>query len=280
MGNLIFDPDALAKAKRLVICVPGALSSINIFEPVKAWTDDGYGVAFYRFPGLDGRLVHPALNIDDAAGEIAALAAKYSDKPVRLLGYSTGGPIVITAAARLSVDVKIAAMSSAVEGGGGLRTGLQGLWDVIYAAGRAMSMDVQTIWMEYYRVLLFGRAVLHDKALAARADAVIAAHRPHIVMPDGGKPRAHTDSLRQWRLPKGAQFDRERLRFFVGLSDPVFSSRQTLDFAARCGGADVMGYPGQGHLLFLSCETIFDDIRGFFDGSPTDPASAAELVSR
>ena len=280
MGNLLYDADALATAERLVICVPGALSSRDIFEPVEDWAAEGYGVVCYRFPGLDGRPLKPPLNIQEAADEIVDFTARYPGKPIRLIGYSTGGPIVLSAATRLTGDVKIAAMSSAVESGGGLRTGLPGLWDVISSAGRAMSMDLKAIWMEYYRVLLFGRAVLHDKTLAHRADALIARHRDRIVMPDGGKPRAHTDNLRLWRLPATARYAGRQLRFFTGLADPVFSRRQTVDFAARCGSdVQVIGYPRQGHLLFLSCETIFDDIRAFFEDSARPDTSEGEVIA-
>ena len=280
MANLLYDADALAAAEQLVICVPGALSSRDIFEPVEAWPEQGYGLVCYRFPGLDGRPLHPSLRIQEAADEIVALVGRYPGKPVRLLGYSTGGPIVISAAAQMTGDVKIAAMSSAVESGGGLRTGLPGLWDVVSSAGRAMSMDLKAVWMEYYRVLLFGRAVLNDKALAHRADALIARHRDRIVMPDGGKPRAHTDDLRLWRLPAGVQYGADQLRFFTGLADPVFSRRQTVEFAARCGAdVQVIGYPRQGHLLFLSCETIFDDIRAFFEGTAPEGASEGEVIA-
>lgn len=279
MTDLLFDAKELEDAHSIVVCVPGALSSIDIFEPVHAWRGKGYGLVFYRFPGLDGRPVTPALNILEAAEEIAALARQFPGKPVRLLGYSTGGPIVISAAPQIGGDVKVAAMSSAVESGGGLRTGLPGLWDVLSSAGRALSMDWRAIWMEYYRVLLFGRRVLHDDTLAQKANTLIAAHRDKIVMPDAGKPRAHTDNLRSWRLPAASRFTRKQLCFFVGDDDPVFSRKQTLEFAARCGPVPVWSYPQQGHLLFLSCETIFDDVLAFFEERPIDAQSSAVEVT-
>lgn len=265
MGNLLYDRQALEDADTLLICVPGALSGKDIFEPVSTWQEAGYGMVFYRFPGMDGRPVQPALNIAEAAREIADLVAGHPSKPVRLLGYSTGGPIVLTAATLMTGDIRIAAMSSAVEGGGGLRTGLMGLWDVVAAAGRKQSLSRHDVWVEYYRVLLFGRRVLSDEALAARADRLIAEHRPKIVMPDGGKPRAHTDDLRAWRLPENARFAPDRLHFFIGLEDPVFSRQQTLDFARKCGDVPVTGYPGQGHLLFLTGTEAFEDVRTFFE---------------
>ena len=253
MGDLLYDRRELEAADAILICVPGALSGKNIFAPVLGWKDAGYGLVFYRFPGMDGRPVKPALNIADAAREITDLVAHYPSKPVRLLGYSTGGAIVLTAAARMQGDIRIAAMSSAVEGGGGLRTGLTGLRDILAAAWRKKSLSREDVWMEYYRVLLFGRGVLNDETLAARADRLIAEHR------------AHTDDLRAWALPENARFAPGRLHFFTGLEDPVFSLAQTLDFAQRCGGAPVTGYPGHGHLLFLSCGEAFADVRTFFE---------------
>lgn len=274
MGDLLYDPNELDAARVISVLVPGALSRVDIFEPAHVWRDAGYGLAFYRFPGLDGRPDYPRLSITGAADEISGLVARYPDKPVRLLGYSTGGPIVLSAAAKLPGDIKVAAMSLAVEEGGGLRTGLSGLADVLGAAWRQGSLRRRDVWLEYYRVLLFGRKVLSDSKLAARADALIASHLDRIVMPDGSLPRTHTDDLRQWRLPKGFNLPPERLHFFVGLDDPVFSQRQTLDFAQRLGGCEITGYPGHGHLLFLSNKRVFEDVLAFFEGEEiTNPDS-------
>ena len=277
MTNLVFDPDELESARVLAVLVPGALSRIEIFHPAHVWRDRGYGLAFYRFPGLDGRPEFPRLSISGAAKEIAELAAQYPDKPVRLLGYSTGGPIVLTAAAQMQGDVKVAAMSLAVEAGGGVRTGVAGLADVLGAAWRRGSLRRREVWLEYYRVLLFGRTVLTDAELAAKADRLIAGHLDRIVMPEGELPRAHTDDLRQWRLPQSFTLPPERIRFFVGLDDPVFSQDQTLEFARRLGGCAVTGYPGQGHLLFLSYKRAFADILAFFEGHEIDNPDSVAL---
>ena len=266
MGDLLFDPDELDAARVVSVLVPGALSRIDIFDPVHVWREAGYGLAFYRFPGLDGRAEFPRLSISDAAEEIAALVAQYPEKPVRLLGYSTGGPIVLSAAAKLRGDVKVAAMSLAVEEGGGLRTGASGLADVLGAAWRRGSLRRREVWLEYYRVLLYGRKVLSDPVLAAKADALIASHLDRIVMPDGSLPRTHTDDLRRWHLPDGFAVPPEHIQFFVGTDDPVFSQEQTLRFARQLGGCAVTGYPGHGHLLFLSCKQAFEDIFAFFEG--------------
>jgi pimeloyl-ACP methyl ester carboxylesterase len=266
VAHLLYDPEEMAAARTIAALVPGALSRGDIFEPAEAWRYRGYGLAIYRFPGLDGRPVSPPLNIAEAAQEIVDLAARYPDKPLRLLGYSTGGPIVLTAAARLRRDVKIAAMCPAVDAGGGWRTGVFGLWDVLRSALRCGSLRRNDIWLEYYKVLLYGRSVWRDPDVSARADAVIDAYRDRIVMPDDGLPRAHTDDLRHWHLPKRAVFPPDRVRVFIGMDDPVFSQAQTLSFADRIGGPRVLGYPGHGHMLFLSHKRVFDDIYAFFEG--------------
>lgn len=278
MTDLIYDAEELDAARVIAVLVPGALSRVDIFEPAEAWRSEGYGLAMYRFPGLDGRPVFPRLRIRAAAREIVELVARYPDKPVRLLGYSTGGPIALTAAAQIAGDIKVAAMSSAIESGGGMRTGLSGLSDIIGSAWRRGSLRPRDIWMEYYRVLLFGRVVQRDPHLAEQANALIASHKDRIVMPEGDLPRAHTDDLRRWRLPAGRVLSPDRIRFFVGMDDPVFSQRQTLDFADRLGGCTVVGYPGHGHLLFLSCPDVFDDIFQFFEGAASRSADSVTLA--
>ena len=277
MGDLLYDPQELETARVISVMVPGALSRIGIFDPAHEWRDKGYGLVFYRFPGLDGRAEFPKLSIGGAANEIAGLAAQFPDKPVRLLGYSTGGPIVLTAASKLRGDVKVAAMSLAVEEGGGLRTGLSGLGDVLQAAWRSKSMRRREVWLEYYRVLLYGRKITSDPVLRAKADALVADHLERIVMPDGSLPRTHTDDLRRWRLPDGFDVNPDRIRFFVGLDDPVFSQGQTLGFARRLGGCAVTGYPGHGHLLFLSNTTVFKDVLDFFEGRQISNPESVEI---
>lgn len=270
MSHLIYDAEELSAARAIAVCVPGALSSINIFEPTHAWRAQGYGMAYYPFPGLDGRAIAPKLNIQEAANEIVQLAAKYPNKPVRLLGYSTGGPIVISAAAQMRGDVKVAAMAPAVEAGGGLRTGVPGLWDIVKSAMRSKPLQPKAVWMEYYRVLLFGRAVGNDRALSELADQLIAEHREQLVLPDGGKPRAHTDDLRYWRAPQGCAFSADRVRFFVGLKDPVFSLAQTQELCRILGTITITGYPDHGHLLFLSHKPVFEDVYNFFEDIPDE----------
>ena len=269
MTHLAYDAEALAQARVIAVLIPGALSRGDIFDPALRWQQAGYGLATYRFPGLDGRPLSPALKIGQAAADIAELAAAYPDTPIRLLGFSTGAPIAISAAQRMRNDVKFAGLSPAVELGGGSETAIRSMRLILSAAWRVKSVRLRAVWLEYYRLLLFGTPVLEDRALSAQAEQIITARADRIVWPDGGKPRAHMADLRRWRLPKEIAFPKGRGRFFHGLEDPVFSPRQVINFAQQIGGVKVSGYPGQGHLMFATHVPVFDDIFEFFEGRPT-----------
>ncbi|ABG30406.1 hypothetical protein RD1_0711 [Roseobacter denitrificans OCh 114] len=234
-------------------------------------------MATYRFPGLDGRALSPALRIEQAAGDIAGLAAAYPDTPFRLLGFSTGAPIAISAAARMRNEVKVAGLSPAVECGGGAETAIRTTRLILNAAWRVRSVRLRRVWLAYYRLLLFGTPVLSDQALSTRAAQIIAARADRIVFPEGGLPRAHMADLRRWRLPRDIAFEEGRIRFFHGLEDPVFSPEQIRRFAAQLGGVPVTGYEGQGHLMFASHLPVFDDVFAFFEGREPGEGGGAGL---
>ncbi|MGA9252744.1 MAG: alpha/beta hydrolase [Roseobacter sp.] len=272
--NLLYGPEELDQAHTIAILVPGALTRISMFDAIESWRARGYGLVHYRFPGLDGRPVSPALSINEAAAEIVELVARHPDKPVRLLGFSTGGPIVLSAGAQISGDVRVAAMACAVELGGGVQTAMRCAYDIMRAAARARSLRLRSVWPEYYQVLLFGRAVWDSDELRARARTIIEARRDKIVLPQGGKPRAHTRDLRRWRLPENLQLAVGQVKFFWGAEDPVFSYRQQSEFSEKVGCAPVKAYPKQGHLLFASHPEVFEDIYAFFEGIPEKTTGA------
>jgi pimeloyl-ACP methyl ester carboxylesterase len=264
---LIYDAAAVARADRVVVLIPGALASVRIFAPTDRWVDDGYALVYYRFPGLDDLPLDHTLGIENAAQQIADFAVRYPDKSFRLLGYSTGGPIAILAAERMgdAVDVKVAAMSSAVERAGGIQTAVQGGLDLAAAVIAAQSLHQEKIVKEYYRTLLFGRRGLRDPARIRDADDIVGGDDKRIVLPEGAMPRAHTRDLRRWTLDDMPRLPAGRLRFFVGLEDSVFSTGQTQRFARNFGDVTILGYPEQGHLLFLTRPDVFNDIKAFFE---------------
>ncbi len=262
---LLYDAAAVANADKIAIFIPGALASVRIFAPADDWQDQGYALVYYRYPGLDGLPLDHALGIENAAQQIADFASRYPDKPIRLLGYSTGGPIAIRAAEQISGDVKVAAMSSAVERAGGVTTAFRGGTDAVAAVLAVGSFDRAKIWRQYYRTLLFGRKGLRDPVLVARADAIIGPDRGGVTPPPPDMPRAHTRDLSRWTLADTPRLPAENLRFFIGVEDSLFSTNQTRRFARNFGAVQIWAYRQQGHLLFESHPRVFDDVLSFFE---------------
>lgn len=275
-GDLIYDPAALASARAIAVLVPGALCRIGIFEAAEAWRKQGYGLVYYRFPGLDGRSLTPALDLAGAAAEIAALVQRYPDKPLRFLGYSTGTAIVLKAATRLSGrDLRIAAMAPAVELAGGFRTTWRSALDLLRAALNVCDLRVRPVWFAYYRLLLFGRAIYGDSDLTAQAEALIERRRAKIVVPTGPLVHAHTRDLKRWRMSAAERAAGQGMHLYWGTADVIFDRAQIEAFASCFAGAQLTCYSGQGHLLFATCPEAFEDVLGFFEaggeaGIPAD----------
>lgn len=272
---LIYDADAVAQAARLVICAPGALTRISIFDPVLAWRARGWEPIFYPFPGLDGRPLAPALDIAQAADDIAAFVRAHPEKKICLLGFSTGGAIVIEAASRIAAPLRTAAMAPGLPQAGGWQTMRATTHDVLSAALRVRSLRVRPVWLEYYRTLLVGRAGLGPRAEESRA--MVAARAPTMVYPKGGLLRAHARGLRRWRGPNVPLPSAGDVALFIGDADPVFATRQTMQFAASLGGVQVRRYPAEGHMLPLTHRAVFDDILTFFTEDDRLPAKRAGL---
>ncbi len=249
-----------------MILIPGALASVEIFESTNAWKESGYALAHYRFPGLDGLPLDHTLSIEHAARQIAELANIYSGKPIRLLGYSTGGPIAILASQQIqSPEVRVAVISPAPPKAGGMRTTLRSTRDILAASLRACSLNRRKVWLEYYRTLLFGRAGLRDPDLTDDIARIVEQERDNIVIPESDISRAHTRDIRNWKPAEGLLVDSERVSFYIGTEDPVFSVAQLEDFANAIGVSRITRYQGGGHLLFMTHPEVFDDIYKFFD---------------
>ncbi len=263
---LVYDINAVERAEKLAVVVPGALASIGIFDPIAEWDQHGYALVYYRFPGLDGLPLDHRLDIDVAATTVANFLNAHPDKPARLLGYSTGAPIVLVASTMLqSSDVKTAAMSPAVPRGGGFPTMCRTSRDVFLAGLRAWSWRPEKVWPEYYRTLLFGRAGRTDKALRPTIDKLVEQDRENIIIPNRSLGAAHSDGLREWEPSPDLNLDAQRVRFYFGDNDPVFSQKQTQKFAQQIGITDLVSYGTHGHLLFITHPEVFSDILAFFE---------------
>lgn len=263
---ILYSSAEIARADKLVIFVPGSLTSVTMFDPADGWSSGGFADAYYRFPGLDGMPVTP-LDIEGSAAHIAAFANRYPDKEVALVGYSSGAAIAILAATQIAGDrvVPVAAISPAVERGGGMPTLARGASDIVRSAARAKSLDPLDVWIEYWQILLWGR---NAPPIPEFRERVIETARIQRGERDLGPPetrlaQSHARTLRSWQLPENLDLDHVRLRIYVGLEDPVFSTNQTLRFAHQLGVKQIYGYPGEGHLLYLTQTDVFETAHRF-----------------
>ncbi|MBY6154135.1 alpha/beta hydrolase [Vannielia litorea] len=256
-------------APRLTVMIPGALASVDIFAPTNHWAARGHGLAYYRFPGMDGLPLDHQLSITGAAEEIARFARRYPDKDLTLVGYSAGGAIALEAAALLAPrPVTVAAISPSPEHAGGMETILRGAGDVISAATRAERFTRKAIWDEYWKTLLYGRNNRADPGFSEQIETLSAEHAPQISDPSPALVRAHSASLRRWELSEGADLSHARIGFFVGLEDPVFSTRQTDALRRRAGGGRLIGFADDGHLLLLTRKSLFAHVLRFVEAAP------------
>lgn len=254
----------LKRADKLLVLIPGAFASVGLFGPKTRWQRAGYGVIEYRFPGLDGLALDHRLEVDNAAVQIASLMRAHPEKPLYLLGYSTGAAIAFSAAEKLeNRNIKIAALSSAVPYPSTLTTGLNGAIDIISAAVRARSVNRQKVWLSYYETLLFGRKGLRNPALQAEIARFKAAVMDRLSAPSAELSSSHSAGIRNWRPTFAA--GNAKIRFFHGMEDPVITDGQLARFAARIPGAEINGYQDHGHLLFLTAPHVFDDVLSFFE---------------
>lgn len=267
---MVYDPAAVAAADRIAILIPGALSGVAIFDESADWEEAGYARVLYRYPGLDGLPADHFVSPSVVAADIAAFANGYPGKDIALVGYSTGGPIALLSAPQISPgrDVRVAAMSTAVEYGGGIPTVWRGLVDIARAMVATGSTERQVVWKRFWAGLLYGPDALDDPAFADRLDRDIKAGEKIIVRLEPAVALAHTLGLPGFELPDDLDLTGIPVAFFVGFNDRVFSLNQTRRFAQKVGDVTIYGYPEQGHLLFFTRPDVFEDMRAFVEGRP------------
>ena len=268
---LRYDPAEVAAAERLAIFIPGALSSVDVFAATEGWEAEGYGRALYRYPGLDGMPVDHHVSPAAAAAHVAAFANRYPGKPVALVGYSTGGPIALLAAPQISGgrEVRVAALSTAVENGGGLDTALRGVRDIARAVVATGSVRKEDLWKRFWSGLLYGPDAFDDPAIRDRLEEKIREGEEIYVKLDAEMALAHTLALPLWHLPEDLDLGGIPVAFFVGMKDPVFAPSQTLRFAGKLDtDVTIYGYREDGHLLFFTRPDVFDHVRAYLEGRP------------
>ncbi len=272
VSPLLYDAAVLAQRDKVAVFVPGAFASVDIFEAAAFWANEGYALAYYRFPGRDGLAEDHALDIDVAGGIVAGFLRAHPAHDAVLVGYSTGGPIVLTAA-RAFVDtprrgaLAVALISPAVDRAGGIETRLRGFSDVVAAALRARSLRADDVWRAYWQVLLFGRDNVDDPAFADRIAELVEEEHALLTPPTRAIAALHTRALSRWRLPSDFTLGDIPVGLFLGRADPVFSWTQSTALARRLGLREIVAYDTDGHMPFLTQERLFHDVLAFAENA-------------
>lgn len=263
---LLFDASAMARADRVVIGIPGALTSIRVLQPIEGFATHTRAVAYFRLPGFDGRSASESIDLDRAAARIARLVAAHDLKRVDLVGHSTGAVIALEAAKdirALSPDTKVhvSGISTALPAPQPVLAGLRGAAGTLAAAARARSLNPRKVWLEYYRRLAYGPEVEASPTTAAAADSLVAANNDRITLPEDGLYRRHTRDLRRWTNPDPEALDGADITFYHGAVDPVFPPRPVRRFVNTLPDASVTFIDGHGHLILLTYPQVWDAIQ-------------------
>ncbi|WP_375175582.1 alpha/beta fold hydrolase [Pseudooceanicola sp.] len=264
VNPVVHDGKAERGVGTAIVLIPGAMASIELFAPVLEWDIPDSAVMAYRFPGVDGLELNHRVDIVDSGALIAGHLNDIGAERVYLIGYSTGGPIALEAARRVTgAEVQVALLSSASDSPAALIASARGAVDVVKALFRSKE-GLDEALLENYRTLLYGRRHFSEAELAEQSRRLAALQRGYITTPPRKMTLAHTTDLMTWYLDAPEDVHDLRIGVFHGSEDSVFSERLTWRYAKRLQAETFRSYQGQGHLLFVTEPRIWDDIRAFF----------------
>ncbi|MHC9235094.1 alpha/beta fold hydrolase [Pseudooceanicola sp. 502str34] len=262
---IIHEPNLNDEVDKLIVLVPGAMATVDIFSPVLGWDDSDSSILAFRFPGLDGLPLDHRVDILQSGAYIAEAVNRIRPKHLYLIGFSTGGPVALEAARRVeTADVHVALVSSASSFPDTLVAAAEGAVDVASAFIRSGGTSMDAAWLENYRTLLYGRKHYDQPGLAEKSEALAEEQRGHITTPSVKMTLAHTGSLMGWVYHPDPKLERANIALFHGGDDNLFPLRRARRFAGEIPADAFYTYPEQGHLLFVTAPTLFDDIHRFF----------------
>lgn len=244
------------------MAIPGALTSVAVYDPLAGWADADTAIVAYRFPGLDGRPSEDRLRVKAAGKTIAAAIDTFAPRQVRLIGLSAGAAVALETARHLDApDIRVALISPALPAPGVALGGLAAGIDMAEAAARAGTWEGRALFAEYYRTLLYGRGHFRDPVLSADSARRAQVLRDLLILPGEGRARSHGGNLLLWTLDAPEDLARVPVHIFTGAQDPLFPLTAVRRLAARLPQATLHAYPRQGHLLFATVPGLYDDIR-------------------
>lgn len=248
-------------ARRILVVLPGALTPLAMFRSLTANLPADTTLIELAFPGLDGRPLDHPVRIRPVARRIAAWIETTPAQRIDLVGLSAGAAIalelrghlahrnVTTALIAAPAPAPVLMVSALVFGG-----------DILRIAWRHRGASRAVLWFEVFQILLLGRDPTQPPNLASDDG------RPAgpSVVPTPRMLLYHGLAVAFWRPSRRARNARGAIRFFHGSNDPVSPAPAIRRMARKFPGADVILYPGRGHLPHILNPQLFDDIRRFW----------------
>ena len=272
---ILYNPADIARAKSVVIGIPGALTSIRVLFPIEDFQSPERAVAYYRLPGYDDHPGTAPFSINQAAGELATFVRDGGFENVYFVGHSTGAAIAIETSKALreirpDVGVHIAAISTALPAPQPVLSGVRGAGGTLAAIFRARSLKPRTVWLEQYRRVSYGPDASHHAEVIAKANALVRERGDQIQLPERGLGRKHFGAILGWKNNAPERLDGVDIAFWHGGVDPVFRAEAVARFAKTLPQADLQVLDNHGHVILLTYPEIWAEMadRWGFNAAP------------
>ena len=263
-SSFSFDPGDIATKSKIIVFVPGALNSIDIFSATKPLGEQGFALVYYRFPGMDGRPLDSIVSISGIADEVIAFRNRYPDKEFHVVGFSIGGQVALEAASRPDSRIgKVAVLGGTVGFPDTFGVGIRALRWVLASAWTRSTTDLAAVWRDFYKVLLFGEPGVSDPVLAKRADEIVAARRNRIVTPTRALVCSHMRDITFRTAVSPDRVATTPVLFLHGRLDVVSPSGRVAHYASGFKRARFEALEHQGHQIFLTEPALFTKVGQF-----------------
>lgn len=263
-GNFVFDRIELTNSAKLIVLIPGALNSIDMFSAARTLSSRGFAMVFYRFSGMDGRPLDQVVSIAEIAQEVVDFSLRFPGKEISIVGFSIGGQVALEAAARSKGRInKVVVLGGSVGFPNTFGTGFRTIGWVARRAWAMGTIDLALVWKEFYKVLLFGEAGVTDPELSRRSSEIIASRREKIVTPTRALVCSHMRDITFRAAVDPARVGDIPILFVHGRWDIVSPVDGVAAYARQFKVSRVEILERQGHQIFLTEQALFERVGEF-----------------
>ena len=142
-------------------------------------------------------------------------------------------------------------------------TGFRAVSWVVRRAWAVGTIDLASVWKDFYKVLLFGEAGVTDLELSRRSGEIIAARRDKIVVPTRALVCSHMRDMAFRATVDPATVGDTAILFVHGRWDIVSPADGVIAYARQFRASRVVILERQGHQIFLTDQALFDRIGAF-----------------